>query len=404
MSGRNLLVGIHHTHCFGLCIRCRRLYCCADYDECRLTILGYRNSALDPENSLKVGMSYNLSSSYLCVGLRDDEMQASGYIYMTDTHQSYKASNRLQDIIDSDTRMLRILSCFNIPFGTGGSTIAEICDVNDIDRATFLAVSNIVTGREIDSDAEVSLPTLLAYLRRSHSFISDFMLPEIKELLIRGLHQPEMNDAALMVLRFFDEYMTEVHSHIQYEENRIFGYVESLVAGMLAQGVNIQDFASKHGNMTSKLRELKNLFVQHCRMPNTPVLSRALADIYVCGHDMERHCEVEDKLLIPAAERLEMQLHDCAKECVAPECVDCYASLQDEDDPLSPRERDIVRLVSCGLSNKEIADRLCLSFHTVTTYRRNLSSKLNIHSSAGLTIYAILHHIIDLKDVETAQG
>lgn len=323
---------------------------------------------------------------------------------MTDTHQSYKASNRLRDIIDDDTRMLRVLSCFDIPFGTGGSTIAEICDAYGIDLTTFLAVSNIVTGRKDDTDDEVSLPTLLSYLRNSHSFISDFMLPEIKELLIRGLHQSEMNDAALLVLRFFDEYMTEVHNHIKYEETRLFGYVESLVAGTLVSGFNIRDFASKHGNMTMKLRELKNLFVQHCRMLNTPVLSRALTDIYVCGSDMERHCEVEEKLLIPAAERLEKRLREHAKDCIVPEGADCLTSVPDDEDILSPRERDIVRLVSCGLSNKEIADRLCLSFHTITTYRRNLSSKLNIHSSAGLTIYAILHHIIELKDVEAVQG
>ena len=323
---------------------------------------------------------------------------------MADTHQSFKASNRIRDIIDDDTRMLRVLSCFDIPFGTVGSTIAEICDAYGIDSTTFLAVSNIVTEREDDTDGEVSLPILLSYLRNSHSFISDFMLSEIKELLIRGLHRSEMNNAALLVLRSFDEYMTEVHNHIKYEETRLFGYVESLVAGALVSGFNIRDFASKHGSMTLKLRELKNLFVQHCRMLNTPVLSQALTDIYVCGHDMERHCEVEEKLLIPAAERLEKRLREHTKDCVVPEVDDCRVSVSDDEDLLSPRERDIVRLVSCGLSNKEIADRLRLSFHTVTTYRRNLSSKLNIHSSAGLTIYAILHHIIELKDVESVQG
>lgn len=322
---------------------------------------------------------------------------------MTDIHKPYKASDRIRDIIDDDTRMLRVLSCFDIPFGSGSSTVADICDTCGIDCATFLAVSNIVSEREGDTEAEMSLPTLLAYLRRSHSFISDFMLPEIKELLIRGLHRSEMNDAALLVLRFFDEYMAEVQSHIQYEESRIFGYVESLAAGTLARGVNIRDFASKHGDMTSKLRELKNLFVQHCRMLNTPVLSRALADIYACGYDMERHCEIEDKLLIPAAERLEKRLQESTKNNIASMDDNCRVSMPESEDALSPRERDIVRLVSCGLSNKEIADRLCLSFHTVTTYRRNLSAKLNIHSSAGLTIYAILHHIIELKDVEAAQ-
>ena len=68
--------------------------------------------------------------------------------------------------------------------------------------------------------------------------------------------------------------------------------------------------------------------------------------------------------------------------------------------PLSDREKEIIRLVAQGLSNKQIADRLCLSFHTITTYRKNLSTKLNLHSTAALVIYAILHNIVDPKDIE----
>ena len=52
------------------------------------------------------------------------------------------------------------------------------------------------------------------------------------------------------------------------------------------------------------------------------------------------------------------------------------------------------------MANKEIADHLCLSIHTVTTHRRNLSAKLGIHSAAGLAIFAILHNLVDIKDVK----
>ena len=51
------------------------------------------------------------------------------------------------------------------------------------------------------------------------------------------------------------------------------------------------------------------------------------------------------------------------------------------------------------LSNKQIADTLCISTHTVITHRRNIVAKLQIHSPAGLTIYAIVNKLVDLSDI-----
>lgn len=51
------------------------------------------------------------------------------------------------------------------------------------------------------------------------------------------------------------------------------------------------------------------------------------------------------------------------------------------------------------MSNKEIADKLFLSIHTVTTHRRNINNKLQIHSTAALAIFAILNKLIDLSEV-----
>jgi regulator of cell morphogenesis and NO signaling len=59
----------------------------------------------------------------------------------------------------------------------------------------------------------------------------------------------------------------------------------------------------------------------------------------------------------------------------------------------------LVQLVR-GLSNKEIADVLCISTHTVVTHRKHITRKLNIHSTAGLTIYAIVNHLVDINSLE----
>lgn len=71
-----------------------------------------------------------------------------------------------------------------------------------------------------------------------------------------------------------------------------------------------------------------------------------------------------------------------------------------DKEPLSTREKEIITLVVKGMTNKEIADRLFLSIHTVMTHRRNIARKLEIHSATGLTIYAIVNHLVDLTEIK----
>jgi DNA-binding NarL/FixJ family response regulator len=71
----------------------------------------------------------------------------------------------------------------------------------------------------------------------------------------------------------------------------------------------------------------------------------------------------------------------------------------DEQQILSAREKEIVVCVVKGMTNRAIADRLFLSTHTVITHRRNIARKLQIHSASGLTVYAIVNKLIELKEV-----
>jgi DNA-binding NarL/FixJ family response regulator len=67
---------------------------------------------------------------------------------------------------------------------------------------------------------------------------------------------------------------------------------------------------------------------------------------------------------------------------------------------LSLREKEIIVCVVKGMTNKQMAEHLCLSTHTVITHRRNIASKLQIHSPAGLTIYAIVNKLVELNEVK----
>jgi len=73
---------------------------------------------------------------------------------------------------------------------------------------------------------------------------------------------------------------------------------------------------------------------------------------------------------------------------------------EDDSQTLSVREKEIVVCVVKGMTNREIAESLFLSAHTVITHRRNIARKLQIHSASGLTIYAIVNKLVELSDIQ----
>jgi len=67
---------------------------------------------------------------------------------------------------------------------------------------------------------------------------------------------------------------------------------------------------------------------------------------------------------------------------------------------LTAREVEVVKLVAFGKTNKDIAEKLCISIHTVISHRKNITEKLGIKSISGLTVYAILNSLIDANSID----
>jgi regulator of cell morphogenesis and NO signaling len=111
-----------------------------------------------------------------------------------------------------------------------------------------------------------------------------------------------------------------------------------------------------------------------------------MSDLWHTEQDFSDHCAIEDDILRPAITKQQTQTKQDTKE--------------PETEALSDRERDVLIQVVKGLSNKEIADVLCISTHTVISHRKNITRKLNIHSTAGLTIYAIVNKLIDIHTIQ----
>ena len=80
---------------------------------------------------------------------------------------------------------------------------------------------------------------------------------------------------------------------------------------------------------------------------------------------------------------------------------ECICSDGGDSEGLSNREKEVLIELVNGLSNKEIADKLHISTHTVISHRKNISQKAGIKSLSGLTIYAITQNIISIEDIQS---
>ncbi|MCK3685331.1 helix-turn-helix transcriptional regulator [Maribellus sp. YY47] len=73
------------------------------------------------------------------------------------------------------------------------------------------------------------------------------------------------------------------------------------------------------------------------------------------------------------------------------------------NDELTAREKEVLRLIALGNTNKTIAESLFISTHTVISHRKNITEKLGIKSIPGLTVYAIIQKIVAPTDISADQ-
>lgn len=312
----------------------------------------------------------------------------------------YEADDKMISLIKDNYDLLQSLGSFGINLGFGDKTVKEICEDNGVDTYTFLAVVNLTINgySDFDNDDQISVPTLLHYLEASHVYYLDFQLPFIRRELMESIDEDD--NLGKLILKLYDEYACEIHKHMMYEKDTLFPYVNAMLEGRTAGDYNIETFSRNHEEPAAKLKELKILIIKY--MPadarHNNQLMATLHDIYNNEEWLSLHAQVEDKIFVPAIRRLEQisRQNDVTKNI----STMVFKGGTDNGDMLSERERDVIVALVQGMSNKEIADYLCISINTVITHRRNIARKLQIHSPAGLTIYAIVNGLVDISTVK----
>lgn len=289
----------------------------------------------------------------------------------------YKASDKICDLMSHEEDAIQIISRFGLEMGVGEQTISEVCESHGVHTSTFLAVVNYKVFHHCALPADIDVPTLQCYLKNAHTYFLDFRLPRLRRSLIEAIIPADQTTKIPgLILRCYDEFVEEIRTHIEHEN-----------AGMF------DEHEHDDQRITDKLTEIKNLIIKYYPSPingnSSPItytLISVMSDLWHTEQDFADHCAIEDDILRPALTGKQMKAKG--------------ERTKGPVEDLSERERDVLIQVVHGLSNKEIADVLCISTHTVISHRKNIARKLNIHSTAGLTIYAIVNHFVDLNSLE----
>lgn len=291
----------------------------------------------------------------------------------------YKGSDKICELMSREEDAIQIISRFGLEMGVGEQTIAEVCEAHDVHTPTFLAIVNYKVFHQRVVPADIDIPTLQRYLHNAHTYFLEFRLPRLRRALIEAIIPADPTTKIPgLILRCYDEFVDEIRTHIEHENAGLF-----------------DEHEHDDQRITDKLTEIKNLIIKYYPSPITdnpsPItyqLINVMSDLWHTEQDFADHCAIEDDILRPALTGKDESLKVKSER------------KQPETEELSERERDVLIQVVRGLSNKEIADVLCISMHTVVSHRKHITRKLNIHSTAGLTVYAIVNHLVDINNLE----
>ena len=143
----------------------------------------------------------------------------------------------------------------------------------------------------------------------------------------------------------------------------------------------------------------------HASLPGTKVLIltvhedvaffREAMKAGAVGYVVKRAVESDLLAAIEAAQRGELYVHSSMTRALL-DVNRCSAPLprRDDDEALTPRESGVLKLLTRGYTNRQIADELGVSIRTVETHRANILGKLGLSSRAELVRWAADHKLL----------
>ena len=274
---------------------------------------------------------------------------------------------KMAELLEEHPALLGVFTRMGFSFGYGDASVSEVCQSAGIDPETFLLICRVYSQEDYRPSAEelagADLSVIVKYLSLSHTYYMDVAMKDLAASLGRMI-VPCGDDTQRVIWKFFSDFKEELQRHFAYEEQCVFPHINSPEA-------SIPD--EDHSGVEETLEDLKSLVMNH--LPpgaDQQEAYKVLSAITSLQEDILKHILLEESALVG------------------------NVASKEDDQTLSAREKEVLVCVAKGMINKEIADQLHISIHTVITHRKNITRKTGIKTVAGLTVYALLNNLLEI--------
>ncbi|NCC98492.1 MAG: hypothetical protein EOL95_02150 [Bacteroidia bacterium] len=305
---------------------------------------------------------------------------------------TYKEDTHISDIIAGNYNQVLLMEHLGMPLIVQRKTVKEICAENNINPNLYLAFAELYNGMEVVHVPDFNkndINCILNYLKNCHKYYLNEKTPRIKDY-VKQISESNHSSGIKLLNDFVNSYIEELNEHFEYENDIVFPYISALSQNQtLDSSYSVTIYKQHHNNIDESLSDVKELLIKYLNFTDKENIRRKLLScLFELEYELKIHSHIEDNILIPLVEKYEHIEH---------------TQKEKSDNILSKREIDVLKYLIEGLSNKEVAEKLFLSTHTVVSHRKNICEKTGIKSLPGLTIYAILNGIINIDSLEEKQ-
>lgn len=274
----------------------------------------------------------------------------------------------LSDVLSEYDELIPIVNRFGINLGVGDFTLDELCNKHSLNISFILTVLNVYIDDKYLPKGKLStfnIELIAGYFEQTIKHYMQSLVPNIEKHLnafitISGSESEELK----MIQQLFLQFKNELTEHLEKGLNHTVDYPHEL------------------------LHDLKSFFIKHISQQfNQNLCYAVIFSINSLEKDLIIHNRLRHKILIPKLNELNISDIKMLQHSLADENKDS----NEKKRSLTKREIEILKLITQGFINKEIADKLNISLNTVLTHRKNIIFKTGIKTVSGLTFYAILN-------------